>query len=45
MLILFAPGPARERYFQALAEISETGRTLSEDQWTALYAEHDQYRA
>jgi mannose-6-phosphate isomerase-like protein (cupin superfamily) len=45
MLILFAPGPAREKYFGALAEIAAAGRTLSEDEWTALFAEHDQYRA
>ena len=41
MLILFSPGPPRERYFQALAEIAESGRTLSEEEW----AEHDQYPA
>jgi len=43
MLILFAPAPPREKYFEALAEIRESGRVLTDDEWTALYAEHDQY--
>jgi mannose-6-phosphate isomerase-like protein (cupin superfamily) len=43
MLILFAPGRARERYFRALAEIGESGRQLSDAQMTAFLAEHDQY--
>lgn len=45
MLILFAPGAAREAYFRELAEIDAAGRQLSEDEWTALFARHDQYRA
>ena len=45
MLILFSPGPPREKYFEALAEIGESGRTLSHDEWTELFAAHDQYRA
>jgi mannose-6-phosphate isomerase-like protein (cupin superfamily) len=45
MLILFAPGAPREAYFRELAEISETGRQLSRDEWTELFARHDQYRA
>jgi mannose-6-phosphate isomerase-like protein (cupin superfamily) len=45
MLILFAPGAPREAYFRELAEISASGRQLSEDEWTQLYARHDQYRA
>ena len=45
MLILFAPGPEREKYFEALAEIGESGRQLSYDEWTELFARHDQYRA
>ena len=45
MLILFAPGAPRETYFRELAEIAATGRTLSEEEWTDLYARHDQYRA
>jgi mannose-6-phosphate isomerase-like protein (cupin superfamily) len=43
MLILFAPGPPRERYFEELAEIIESGRQLSQEEWTELYARHDQY--
>ncbi|PZS29333.1 MAG: cupin domain-containing protein [Pseudonocardiales bacterium] len=45
MLILFAPGAPRERYFQELADNAATGRTLTEDEWTELFARHDQYRA
>lgn len=45
MLILFAPGAPREAYFRELAEISAAGRQLSFDEWTELYARHDQYRA
>jgi mannose-6-phosphate isomerase-like protein (cupin superfamily) len=45
MLILFAPGAPREAYFHELAEISATGRQLSFDEWTELFARHDQYRA
>ena len=43
MLILFAPGPPRERYFQELAEITASGRQLSEEEWTDLFTRHDQY--
>jgi mannose-6-phosphate isomerase-like protein (cupin superfamily) len=43
MLILFSPGAPRERYFEALAEIRQSGRKLSAQEWTELYAEHDQY--
>jgi mannose-6-phosphate isomerase-like protein (cupin superfamily) len=45
MLILFAPGTPREKYFRELAEIRNTGRTLTDDEWTAFLAQHDQYRA
>jgi quercetin dioxygenase-like cupin family protein len=45
MLILFAPGIARETYFRELADITATGRQLSEEEWTDLFARHDQYRA
>ncbi len=45
MLILVAPGAPRERYFRELAAIRNYGRTLTEDEWTAFFAEHDQYRA
>ena len=43
MLILFAPGAPREAYFEELAEISRTGRQLTDEEWTELYARHDQY--
>ncbi len=42
MLILFAPGAPRERYFEELAEIGASGRRLSAAEWTDLYARHDQ---
>ena len=43
MLILFAPGVARERSFQELAEIGTSGRELTAEEWTELYARHDQF--
>jgi mannose-6-phosphate isomerase-like protein (cupin superfamily) len=43
MLILFAPGEARESFFEELAEVAGSGRQLSKDEWTELYARHDQY--
>jgi quercetin dioxygenase-like cupin family protein len=43
MLIVFAPGAPRERYFRELAPIAGGGRTLSSEEWTELYARHDQY--
>lgn len=45
MLILFAPGAPREQYFRQLAEIRDSGRKLSEDEWTEFLARHDQYPA
>jgi quercetin dioxygenase-like cupin family protein len=45
MLILFAPGAPREAYFRELADISSSGRVLSDEEWTDLFARHDQYRA
>jgi mannose-6-phosphate isomerase-like protein (cupin superfamily) len=45
MLILFAPGAPREQYFRETAEIAASGRKLSYDEWTKLFARHDQYRA
>ncbi|WP_020518851.1 cupin domain-containing protein [Catelliglobosispora koreensis] len=42
MLILFAPGIAREAYFEELADIRRTGRTPSEQEWADLFARHDQ---
>jgi hypothetical protein len=43
MLILFAPGPPREKYFTELAEIRESGRVLTDEEWLELWARHDQY--
>lgn len=45
MLILFTPGIPRETYFRELADIASTGRTLTDTEWTDLFAQHDQYRA
>jgi mannose-6-phosphate isomerase-like protein (cupin superfamily) len=45
MLILFAPGAPREDYFRETAQIAAAGRELSYDEWTELFARHDQYRA
>ena len=45
MLLLFTPGAPREAYFAELADIAATGRQLSPEQWTELYARHDQYEA
>jgi mannose-6-phosphate isomerase-like protein (cupin superfamily) len=42
MLILFSPGIPREKYFQELAEITRTGRTLTDEEWADLFARHDQ---
>jgi mannose-6-phosphate isomerase-like protein (cupin superfamily) len=43
MLILFAPGAPREGYFEALAEISASGRQPSDEEWAELYLRHDTY--
>jgi uncharacterized RmlC-like cupin family protein len=43
MLILFAPGKARERFFREMEEIRTSGRELTDSQWTELYARHAQY--
>lgn len=45
MLVLFTPGAPREAYFEELADIVATGRQLTPEEWTRLYAEHDQYEA
>jgi quercetin dioxygenase-like cupin family protein len=42
MLILFAPGIARESYFEELAEIRRTGAEPTEQEWADLFARHDQ---
>lgn len=43
MLILFAPGAPRESYFESLARIASSGRQLTDEEWTDLFARHDQY--
>ncbi|MEV5502264.1 cupin domain-containing protein [Nonomuraea fuscirosea] len=43
MLILFTPGAPREAYFEELAEIANTRRQLSPEEWTDVYLRHDQY--
>ena len=45
MLILFAPGAPRERYFRELAEQVASGLTLTEAQRREFMARHDQYQA
>jgi quercetin dioxygenase-like cupin family protein len=45
MLILFAPGAPRERYFRALAEMRADGVEMSPEERAAFLAEHDQYPA
>jgi hypothetical protein len=43
MLILFAPGAPREEYFEELDQIRRSGRRLSAEEWTDLYARHDTF--
>ncbi|GAA4421088.1 cupin domain-containing protein [Actinokineospora soli] len=43
MLILFAPGSPRENYFRELAEVVDSGVQLTPEEWTELFARHDQY--
>ncbi len=43
MLILFAPGAPRERYFQEAAELARSGRTLTDEERAEFLARHDQY--
>lgn len=43
MLILFAPGTPREKYFLESAEIAMSGRELSPEERTEFLARHDQY--
>ncbi|WP_027343157.1 cupin domain-containing protein [Hamadaea tsunoensis] len=45
MLVLFAPGAPREPYFEELAAIVDSGRQLTDEEWTDLYNRHDQYEA
>jgi mannose-6-phosphate isomerase-like protein (cupin superfamily) len=43
MLILFAPGAPRERYFEGLAEIARTGVRPSAEEMADFYGRHDTY--
>jgi mannose-6-phosphate isomerase-like protein (cupin superfamily) len=43
LLVLTAPGAAREDYFRELAQVAASGATLTPREWTDLYARHDQY--
>ena len=42
LLMMSTPGAPREDYFAELAEVFASGRELSAEEWTALYARHDQ---
>jgi quercetin dioxygenase-like cupin family protein len=43
MLILFSPGEARENYFRELTEIVNTGRKLTDEEWTEFFVRHDNH--
>ena len=43
MLILFAPGAAREAYFEGLAEIGRTGHRPSDEELAEFYLRHDNH--
>lgn len=45
MLVLFAPGAPRERFFAELAELVASGRELSVAERDEFWARHDQYPA
>ena len=42
MVMVFTPG-SREQFFREAAEIRESGRELTPQEWTEFYARHDQY--
>jgi mannose-6-phosphate isomerase-like protein (cupin superfamily) len=42
LLMMSTPGARREDYFDDLVEIMTERRELSPEQWTALFARHDQ---
>jgi hypothetical protein len=42
MLILFAPGAAREGYFETLAEVGR-GLEMSDEEKVAFYLRHDNH--
>lgn len=43
MLILFAPGAPREKYFEGLAEIAASGKRPSEEEMAEFFAAHDTF--
>ncbi len=43
MLVLFAPGTPRERFFEEMEAIRASGRQLTPEEWAAVLARHDQY--
>jgi len=45
MLLLFAPGAPRERYFEELAERARSGRPFSNEERIEFLHRHDQYEA
>ena len=45
MLLLFAPGAPRERYFEELAERALSGRPLPDEERIEFLRRHDQYEA
>jgi mannose-6-phosphate isomerase-like protein (cupin superfamily) len=43
MLILFAPGYPREKFFTEIQEIVQSDKTPTDEEWTEFFARHDQY--
>jgi mannose-6-phosphate isomerase-like protein (cupin superfamily) len=43
MLLHFAPGAPRESYFEAVAAVARGERSLTAEEWTELYRQHDQH--
>jgi len=43
--VQFASGPPREEYFTELADIRSSGRPMTDEDWIAVWARHDQYPA
>lgn len=43
LLMMSAPGVRREDYFAELMEIATSGRQLSAEEMTAMFARHDQF--
>ena len=43
MLILFAPGAPREKYFEGLAEVGRTGQRPTQEEWDEFMRAHDTF--